>query len=597
MIDASAPPRARQTFAGRMARAVTCAGLPLLLITAAAVPAQAQADPVAGTPTAAAARPADMVLINGRIFTSDSFSSIVEAVSITDGKFDLVGSNEEVRRRVGPETAVHDLKGRMAMPGIVDMHVHPVRGGLAELTYCKFAEDAPLDRLLAAVGACARAKRPGEWIEGAEWNSVLAPSLDKAMLDQVAPDNPVYLHDNTNHVVWVNSAALAAAGLDRTTADPPGGKLLRNPATGELTGVLLESAMGLVFNAKPKPDSAMIERAARLVFGKLNTFGVTSIQTAQASAEEVAAFRALEAAGQLTVRLRTQWDFNTALAPVSPDEMLARFDTRAERGPVTELIDPDGAKIYADGIAIGANSPYLEPYAAAPTFGHAAIDPFALNDAVLRMDGLGLSVMIHAMGDAAVRMALDAIEAARRANGGKGPRHVIAHGFSIDAADRGRAGRLNTVFEVSPPVTLFPNDLLAGAVQLIGRKRVREVAPIRSLIEAGDTVSYGSDWDNIPEPNPWLALQAMISRQNPWAPDRGFVARSEAIDRITGLEILTINGAYGLGIDARTGSIEPGKDADLIVLDRNLMTIPVEQIHQAQVVQTLLRGRIVHQKR
>jgi len=537
--------------------------------------------------------PADEVFINGHIFTADTFSSTVQAVAIRGGKFVAVGSNEDVRLSVGPKTVVHDLKGGMAMPGITDMHVHPVRGGLAELTYCKFSDRAELKQLIGAVAECVRAKKPGEWIEGAQWNSTLAASLDKVALDQIAPRNPVYLHDNTNHLIWVNSAALKAAGINKSTPDPAGGTIFRHPATGEPTGVLAEAAMALVFNAKPPAAAAEIDRASSWIFNKLNSFGVTSIQTGQADKAELAAFRRLEAGGKLTVRLKTNWDFNTPLAPVAPDRMLQRFDTREERGAVSNLINPDGAKIYADGIAYGAASPYLEPYTSEATFGRPAIDQSSLATAIMQMDKLGLSVMVHAMGDAAVRATLDAVEATRRANGASGKRHVIAHTFSIDPEDVGRGRKLNVVFENSPPIVLFPNELTSAAVPLLGRHRTRTIAPIRSLTSAGETVSYGSDWDNIPEPNPWLALQAMITRQHPAAPHLGYLARSEAVDLITGLEILTINGAYGLGLEDRAGSIEVGKDADLIILSQNLFAVAPQRIHRTRVLRTVLQGKTV----
>ncbi len=539
------------------------------------------------------AGPADTVFVNGRIFTADTFSSTVEAVAIADGRFVAVGTSEAIRKRIGPQTAVHDLKGGMAMPGITDMHVHPTRGGLAELTYCKFSDRLPAAAVVEAVAACVKGRKPGDWVEGAQWDAGQVATLDKALLDRIAPANPVYLHDNTNHMIWVNSAALAAAGIDRTTPEPAGGRILRHPQTGEPTGVLMESAMALVYKAKPKAAPEDVERAADWIFRKLAAYGVTSIQTAQADAADLAAFRKLEAEGRLPLRLRTDWDFNTPLAPLPPAKMLERFDTREERGPVTALIDPDGAKIYADGIPVGAGSPYLEPYAVGHTFGRPAIDQASLNTAVMQLDRLGLSIMIHAMGDAAVRMSLDAFEAARRANGATGRRHVIAHTFSVDPADMGRAHRLNVVYENSPPVVLFPNELTAGAVALLGRQRTRAIAPIRSLLAAGDTVGYGSDWDNIPEPNPWLALQAMITRQHPAAPDRGWLARAEAVDLVTGLEILTINGAYGLGQERRTGSIEVGKEADLIVLNQDLFKVPASAIHKTQVLRTVLRGKSV----
>jgi len=197
------------------------------------------------------------------------------------------------------------------------------------------------------------------------------------------------------------------------------------------------------------------------------------------------------------------------------------------------------------------------------------------------------------MGDAAVRSSLDAIESARRANGNSGKRHVIAHTFSVAPEDMGRARRLNVAFENSPPVVLFPNDLMDATVVLLGRQRTRAVGPIRSLIAAGDTVGYGSDWDNIPEPSPWLALQAMVTRQNPLAPERGYLARAEAIDIITGLEVLTINGAYGLGLEDRTGSIEVGKDADLIILNQDLLKVSPGDIHKTRVLRTILRGKTI----
>ncbi|KQW65551.1 hypothetical protein ASE17_19070 [Phenylobacterium sp. Root77] len=536
---------------------------------------------------------AETVFVNGRIFTANAFSGVAEAVAIADGKFVAVGSSETVRRRIGPATVVHDLKGGMAMPSITDMHIHPVRGGLAQLSYCKFSDRLDRGGVLEAVATCVEAKQPGEWVEGAQWDAKLAQSLDKAALDRIAPNNPVYLHDNTNHIIWVNSAALAAAGIDKTTRDPAGGQILRDPRTGEPTGVLMESAIALVFNAKPKPSAQDIERGAAWIFQKLNSYGVTSVQTGQAEAADLAAYRKLEAEGRLTVRVKTNWDFNTPLASVAPEKMLERFDTRAERGPVSDLINPDGGKIYADGIAIGAGSPYLEPYSSAPTYGRPAIDSSSLNTAVLQMDRLGLSIMIHAMGDAAVRSSLDAIESARRANGNSGKRHVIAHTFSVAPEDMGRARRLNVAFENSPPVVLFPNELMDATVVLLGRERTRAVGPIRSLIAAGDTVGYGSDWDNIPEPNPWLALQAMVTRQNPSAPERGYLARTEAIDVITGLEVLTINGAYGLGLEDRTGSIEVGKDADLIILNQDLLKVSVGDIHKTRVLRTILRGKTI----
>ena len=539
---------------------------------------------------------ADTVYRNGYIYTADAFASVVEAVAISDGKFIAVGSNKAIQSHIGQSTRVVDLRGKMAMPGIIDSHIHPLRGALAKFNYCSFPAELQLDEMLQTVERCVKEAEVGSWVQGSKWNSSWADNLDKAILDKIAPDTPVYLVDDTNHLAWVNSKTLELAGISADTPDPENGLIVRDPVTGEPTGILKEAASGLVLNALPPPSQVMLRKSALWIFQKLNTYGVTTIQAAQLDSKRLRAYRALESKGELTVRMKANWDYNTRYADAPREEMLQRFDTRDKRGPRTELINPDGAKIYVDGVPMGYASPYLDPYEGTQNYGHANIDLPALSSAVTRMDSLGLSVMMHAVGDIAVRNAMDAVAAARKTNGDIGPRHILAHTYSVHPDDKGRGTNLNIAFEISPPDIWFPSSLSRAVLTMIGRERLRAGTPTRSMLDAGDMVCYGSDWDNTEEPNPWVALETLITRQKPNAPLEGYVGRNEGIDLQTALEVLTYNGAYALDMEDQIGSIEQGKTADMIVLNQNLFKIPVEEIHRTEVQQTILRGRTVFQR-
>lgn len=536
---------------------------------------------------------ADDVYRNGYIYTVDGFSSVAEAVAIKDGEFVAVGSNEFISEFIGNKTKVHNLREKMVMPGIVDVHVHPLRGALAKYNFCSFSEDLSMDDMLGAVQSCLKNKKQGEWLQGSKWNSNWVNDIDKSILDKIAPNNPVYLIDDTNHIAWVNSRALALAGITKDTPDPENGIIDRDPKSGEPTGILKESASGLVLNVLPPPSQDMLIKSAKWVFEKLNSYGVTSFQAAQLDRNRLTAYRTMEDKGELTVRMKANWDYNTRYADAPRDEMLKRFDTREERGDRTELINPDGVKIYVDGVWMGYASPYFDPYEGTHNHGSSNIDLPNLSSAVTELDSIGLSIMMHAVGDVAVRNAIDAVAAARKTNGSNGPRHLLAHTYSVHPDDKGRGNNLNIAFEISPPSLWYPSSLSRAAGKLIGRKRLNEAIPARTMLEAGDVICYGSDWDNVPEPDPWLALEALITRQAPGFPEKGSVGRQEAIDIHRAIKVMTYNGAYALSIDDKAGSIEVGKKADMIILNQRLLHIPVRDIHKTKVIKTLLNGRVV----
>lgn len=245
---------------------------------------------------------------------------------------------------------------------------------------------------------------------------------------------------------------------------------------------------------------------------------------------------------------------------------------------------------------VGYGSPFVDMYETGETYGRQSIDQPTMKTWVTRFDKEGLSVMIHAVGDQAVRNSIHSVAAARRANGPGGPRHHIGHNTFVHADDRARAVDLNVVLEVSPANTWYPSSYTPSFIKLLGKDRVGQMVPVGEMHRHGGRVVYGSDWDNVPEPDPWIALETLVTRVNPDKPKLGALAPEQAVDLATALQILTINGAHTLDREQQTGSITVGKDADLIVLDRNLFKIPSDQIHETKVLRTILRGKTVHKK-
>lgn len=537
---------------------------------------------------------ADTIYHNGNIHTVDELQSTAQSVAIKDGKFIAVGSDDEVEKYRGKNTELINLKGKMMLPGLVDTHLHAVRGGLGQLFMCQFPTTDSIDQYLEAVKGCVAKKKKGEWVEGKTWDSSYQDKLTPAMLDKVSPDNPVYLHDDTNHLSWVNSAALKASGITRDTPDPAGGHIGKDK-DGNLTGVLYDSAQAFIIKVMTPPTADQYRQAAEWIFHKVNSYGVTAVTLAQLDKGRLGAYRAMEKDGKLTVRLQGSWDFNTRYATQPIADMAKVFATREDRGPVTNLINPDGVKIYLDGVWIGYGSPFIEAYSdGSGQFGRQSIDRPTLSTWVTKFDKEGLKVMMHAVGDLAVQNGLNAVAAARKTNGPDGPRHHLGHNTFVHAEDIATAAELNVSREVSPANTWYPSSYSPSFVALLGADRVGNMVPVGDMQKEGGHVSYGSDWDNVPEPDPWMALQTLITRINPASPEQGVLAPQQRVDLLTALEIMTINGARLMELEDVTGSIEVGKDADLIVIDQDLFDIPADKIINTKVLRTVLQGKTVY---
>jgi predicted amidohydrolase YtcJ len=543
---------------------------------------------------------ADVVYRNGFVYTVDGVRSRAEAFAVKDGKFIAVGTNGDMKAVTGENTKTVDLKGKMVMPGLIDTHIHALRGALTALGLA-FPVTSSVDEIKAAVKKYIADKKlkKGDWVEGAKW-TIDYKKLNAKMLDEVSPDNPVFLHDWTNHLGWVNTSALKAAKITKDTPDTPAGVIDRD-SSGNPTGTLHDKTLGLIVAAMPPPEDKVVQERAAWIFNKLNSFGITGIVTAQLDPVRLKAYRALESQGKLTVRIQGSWDFNTRYVTGSLEEQAKTFMSREKRGENTPLINVDGVKIYMDGVPNDAEggSPMIDRYVTEPTFGTPSIDESTFSTWMLRFDVEGLKVMAHATGSLSVRHFLNAVEAVRRANG-KGPTHHMAHSMLVypEEMERFTFERSKFVAEISPYQLWVPDPSIRPWTKMIGRDLFElTFTPIKSMVDAGAVVTYGSDWDNVPEPDPWFALEGMVTRQYPGKPEYGQLNPDERVDVETAIEIFTRNGTMAMEKEDETGTIEPDKSADFIIISQNILEIPVENIHKTKVLQTVFQGKTVHQSK
>lgn len=555
----------------------------------------AAAGTACAAPPASAARAA-AVYTNARIYTVDDRQPWAEAMAIADGRIVAIGSAAEVAEWIGEQTAVIDLGGRMVMPGIHDTHVHPPDAGIGQTIECRFRTDQ-LAAVLTTLKDCVGKLEPGQWLRGGQWNDGLfagSGRMPKEILDEIAPDHPVFLMDWTVHNAWVNSAALRFFGIDRTTPDPAGGIIVRNPATGEATGILLDNAAYV--NRRRLPEYPLEQRvqALRWALGQLAAHGITTFKDAIVTTSTIAAYQELHRRGELALNANTSLTWKSAWAS-SHDEEIALIGTR--RKFANDRINTDFAKIMLDGIPPTYTAAMLEPYRPHQAFGDAwtgklMLEPDELRDDVVRLDAEGLAVKIHATGDRSARVALDAFEAARRSNGDSGQIHEVSHAELIHPDDVPRFARLRVAAEMCP-ILWYPIPGLDWEAWL---GPDRKVWPVRDLVESGALVTYGSDWPVVPTVNPWPGIEAMVTRADPAGTSPATLWPDQAIDLATTIRIFTRNGAVANKVGDTSGSLVPGKDADFIVLDRNLFAVPITDVGETRVLMLVVRGREVINK-
>lgn len=544
------------------------------------------------TPADADPAPMDLLMVHGHVLSPQGD---VQAVAIRNGTIIAVGSDEAIMALPHDGAVVVDLAGRTAMPGLYDMHVHVFAAGQDKLS-CRLPQGAGARIVAETVQRCAQKARPGEWILGGGWSdSDFRPGEQtRAVLDAAAPRNPVVLNDEALHSLWVNSAALAAAGVTRSTTDPQGGRIERD-RRGEPTGVLRESATRLVEDRIPVPDVATQIAAIRSATDDMLAQGIVGFTDASVRQVNVAGLSGYARSGGLKQHARgcIVWGPNSG---GSESLVAQRQDWSAGR------MQFDCVKLFLDGVPTGSRTgAMLEPYvpragargAHAIEHGMLMIPQDQLDALVIEFDRQGLEIKFHAAGDRATRAAADAIAAARAVNGNIGPRHEIGHNTFIAPADIPRARELGFAWEFSPYIW-YPTPITSVDITTaVGPERMKRLWPIAEALRTGALVVAGSDWPVVPSVNPWLAIETMISRQAPGAtgPTMG---EGERVTRQQALDIFTRNGAALMGRLDRGGTIEPGKDADIIIVDRNPLTTPLGGIHQTRVSRTYIRGELVH---
>jgi predicted amidohydrolase YtcJ len=528
--------------------------------------------------------------MNGGIYTVDAGRSWAEAAAIRSGKILAVGTNDSIAAHIGPDTKVIDLTGRLALPGFHDAHVHVAEGGV-ELLQCPLSNLSGVEAVLARVRECA-ARNSSGWVVGGGWDLSLFPAEGpgKSLLDQVVPDRPVYLDGADGHTVWVNSKALELAGITAATADPPNGVIERDPADGQPTGTLRETAAELVERHIPAIDAATRLEGLRRGLRLANTAGITSFIEASAAEPQLVAYKTLADAGELTARVVTSITFGTFGSADFEHLLEHRRDYAGPR------LSTEAIKIFIDGVLEGHTAALLDPYSDRPgQRGAPNLSPAALTEAVTRFDALGLQVHMHAIGDAAVRAGLDAVQAARERNGPRDGRHHIAHLQLIHTNDIPRFAALGVAANFQA-LWAWPDDYIMKLnLPQVGPDRVASMYPIGSVYRSGGRIVGGSDW-SVSSINPLQAIQVALTRQDPEGKKPDVLTEGERVDLATMIAAYTIEGAWLMHLEQTTGSIEPGKAADIVVLDRNIFRLPAAQVGSAQVLMTLLDGQTIYQR-
>jgi len=558
----------------------------LAILVCAAVRAIAAQPP----PQAASA---DSVVVNARIYTVNPQQPWAEALAVRGEKILAVGSAREIDRYRGPNTRVIDAQGRLVLPGFTDCHIHFMEGSLG-LLHVDLNGAATVGEIQKRVSAYAVAHPHEEWILGMGWTyPVFAPSgmPDRRILDEVVLDRPVLLEAYDGHTSWANSKALAMAGITRETADPHNGKIVRDEK-GEATGALLESASGLVSKFAPKPTRAERLAALRKGLNEANRVGLTRVHSAGGDFEWLDLYDELRHNGVLTVRQYIAYRLN-------PPELTPAAIEKAEQARRTyrdDWIAAGAVKTMLDGVVEAHTAAMLTPYSDDPTTsGKLFWDPAKYKEAIVELDRRGFQIFTHAIGDRAVRLALDAYERAQTKNGTKDARPRVEHIETITAADIPRFGSLGAIASFQPLHAYPDDDTLKIWARNAGPDRAGRAWAWHSIEATGGRLAFGSDWPVVTL-SPWPGVENALTRQTTEGDPPGGWLPKERISLEATIKAYTLGAAIAGRREKTEGSLEAGKLADLIVLSQNLFEIPANQTGKTEVVLTMVGGRVVYRR-
>lgn len=536
--------------------------------------------------------PADLVILNARVYTVNPARPWAEAVAVKGEKIVYVGSNKEARRFLQPETRLIDARGHLLLPGFQDSHVHFVSGSL-NLNQVDLSGTRNVAEIQERIKKFL-VEHPGlTWVQGRGWMYSAFPGNmpHKKYLDEVVPDRPAIMRCADGHTSWVNSQALKLAGLTRQTPDPPDGKIVRDEK-GEPTGALLEGASRLVSRYLPEPTAEDKYQALKLGMREAVKWGVTAAHGLGGEFEELALFERLKKEDQLLIRLIiSMW-----VEEPGPTENDFKAYEEARTKYNDHWLAVRGVKLMLDGVIDSGTAAMLDPYEEMKgNQGKLFWEPADYIRAVMEFSRRGIPVSTHSIGDRAIRLSLEAYEKALKESGHPELRHKIEHVECVAAEDFARFANPGIIASFQP-LHADPDPVWMSAwIKNVGPEREQRAFPWKSILNNGGQLAFGSDWPVVTI-NPWPGVQVAVTRQSLQGYPEGGWIPSEKLTLEEVIRAYTLGGAYAVDEEELRGSVEPGKLADLILLSQDVFKIPAHKISETRSLLTVVGGRVVYRE-
>jgi predicted amidohydrolase YtcJ len=534
----------------------------------------------------------DLIVVNGKVYPGGG-PGFVEAVAVRGNAILRVGTNQEIRALAGQAITVIDARGGAVVPGLNDSHLHVISGGLS-LQQAALGEARSLEELQKVIREFAAAHPDRPWVLGRGWTYMAVPGglPTRQQLDAVVSDRPAVMVAYDGHTSWANSRALKMAGITSVTPDPDGGAIVKDPKTHEPTGALKESAQGLVRKLVPAWTREDRVNAVRAAVTMAHGLGVTSVQNAGGSAEDMALFDQLRKSGELKVRLYSAMSVEPGFSEADADAI----DVVRKAYGDDPILKTGAAKMYIDGVIESHTAVMLAPYANKPVKGEPIWKPEEFRRVIAMLDRRGWQVWVHAIGDGGVRMTLDAFEQAAAANPAQaaGRRHRIEHIETIDPADIPRFARLNVIASQQP----FHGtpDSLGVWIPNIGAERASRGWVYGSILRAGGRVAFGSDWAVV-SMDPRIGIHTAVNRTSLDRTPAGGWLPEQRISMTAAIDGYTSGAAFASFDERRKGTLAPGMLADITIFSTDIFSSAPERFLDTKVETTIFDGKVVYHRK